>query len=220
MKNIIKYSIIVILIMGLFVVLIDLLVILTSRNRLKKSFKSSDKYDAILVLGCAAWGDEPSPMLQERLDAALDLYEQGITNKIIVSGDHGRKDYDEVNIMKNYLIEEGVESSDIFMDHAGFSTYESIYRARDIFKSKKIIIVSQKYHLYRSVYIAKSLGLDAYGYDKPMMKHSGQLYRDIREIAARDKDFIKCIFKPKPKYLGEEIPITGDGDVTNDKNRR
>ena len=134
-----------------------------------------------------------------------------------MSGDHGRKEYDEVNIMKNYAIEKGVPSEDIFMDHAGFSSYESIYRAKEIFQAKKIIVVTQKYHLYRSLYIAKSLGIEAYGVPSNPRKYAGQLLREAREILARDKDFIKCIYKPLPTYLGETIPVSGDGNLTNDK---
>ena len=133
-----------------------------------------------------------------------------------MSGDHGRAEYDEVNIMKNYAIERGVKSEDIFMDHAGFSTYESIYRAKTIFKAKRIVIVTQKYHLYRALYIAKQLDLEVYGVGADPRQYVGATYREIREILARDKDFIKCIFKPEPTYLGETIPVSGNGDVTND----
>ena len=173
--------------------------------------------DCILVLGAGVWGDEPSPMLRDRILKGVDLYKQGVSQKMIMSGDHGREDYDEVNIMKKYAIDNGVKSEDIFMDHAGFSTYDSIYRAKEIFKSKKILIVTQKYHLYRALYISNKLGLDAYGVSADTVKYSGQLYRDLREILARNKDAIKVIFKPEPTYLGESIPVSGNGDVTNDK---
>ena len=103
------------------------------------------------------------------------------------------------------------------MDHAGFSSYESIYRAKEIFEAKKIVIVTQKYHLYRSLYIANKLGIEAYGVSADLRKYIGQSYREVREILARDKDFVKCIFKPKSTYMGEVIPVNGDGDITNDK---
>ena len=134
-----------------------------------------------------------------------------------MSGDHGREEYDEVNIMKKFAIEKGVPSNDIFMDHAGFATYDSIYRAKEIFKSKKILIVTQEYHLHRALYIANSLGLEAYGVPSNPRKYGGQFFREIREILARNKDFVKCIFKPEPTYLGESIPVSGNGDITNDK---
>ena len=114
-------------------------------------------------------------------------------------------------------IEKGVPSENIFMDHAGFSTYESIYRAKEIFKAKKVVIVTQKYHLYRALYIANQLGLEAYGVGSDPRKYVGATYRELREILARDKDFIKCIFKPEPTYLGETIPVSSNGNATNDK---
>ena len=119
--------------------------------------------------------------------------------------------------MKKFAIEKGVPSEDIFMDHAGFSTYESIYRAKEIFDADNIVIVTQEYHLYRALYIADKLDINAYGINSDPRQYSGQLFREIREILARNKDFINCIIKPKPTYLGESIPVSGDGNVTNDK---
>ncbi len=119
--------------------------------------------------------------------------------------------------MKQVAIDNGIPSADIFMDHAGFSTYDSIYRAKEIFQAQKVIIVTQKYHLYRALYIANQLGLKAYGVAADTRSYAGQSYRELREILARDKDFVKSIFKVKPTYLGEAIPVSGNGDVTNDK---
>lgn len=172
--------------------------------------------DCIIVLGCRVWSDNtPSAMLSDRLKRGVELYKAGAAPKLLMSGDHGREDYDEVNVMRKYAEEEGVDSKDIFTDHAGFSTYETMYRAKEVFKAKKVIIVTQSYHLYRAVYDAKKLGLEAVGvvsYERDY--DSKQPYRDIREIAARCKDFIYCIFKPKPTYLGEVIPINGDGEMS------
>lgn len=175
--------------------------------------------DCILVLGAGIWGDRPSPMLEDRLLQSISLYKNKVAPKIIMSGDHGRKEYDEVNIMKDFAIENGIPSDDIFMDHAGFSTYESIYRAKEIFSAKKIVIVTQEYHLYRALYIANQLGIEAYGVGADPRQYVGATYRELREILARDKDFVKCIFKVKPTYLGKTIPVNGNGDVTNDKDR-
>lgn len=176
--------------------------------------------DAILVLGARVYANgNVSLMLNDRLTTGYELYKKGKAKKIIVSGDHGRKDYDEVNTMKSFLMEKGVPSEDIFMDHAGFSTYESLYRARDIFQVKKVIITSQEYHLMRAVFIARELGLEAYGVaaDKHIY-HGAMMKSELREIAARNKDFLTAkIFKPLPKYLGEVIPVTGDGRATDDK---
>lgn len=173
--------------------------------------------DCILVLGAGIWGNKPSPMLEDRLVQAISLYKNNVSAKIIMSGDHGREEYDEVNIMKDFAIKQGIPSENIFMDHAGFSSYESIYRAKEIFKAKKVVIVTQEYHLYRSLYIANELGIEAYGVGADPRSYTGAIYREIREILARNKDFAKCIFRPKPTYLGNVIPVSGNGDVTNDK---
>jgi vancomycin permeability regulator SanA len=147
----------------------------------------------------------------------LELYEQGIAPKLLMSGDHGREEYDEVNVMKSFVVERGVPSEDVFMDHAGFSTYESVFRAKEIFQTQKIVIVTQGYHLYRAIYIAQALGMDAYGVASDYRAYAGQTLRDLREVLARVKDMATCIFRPSPTYLGEVIPIWGDGDITNDK---
>lgn len=179
--------------------------------------KNIDGADCILILGCGVKPNgQPSDMLADRLKRGTELYNDGCAPKIIMSGDHGRKEYDEVNTMKKIAVESGISSEDVFMDHAGFSTYESIYRAKEIFKAEKIIVVSQEYHLYRALYIAKKLGIEAYGVDSDYHIYRGQAYREIREITARCKDFLKVIEKPEPTYLGESIPVSGNGDLTND----
>lgn len=219
MKKVIKYVIIILVIIILLVLLINLFVRLSTNKQIleKEQYSKLENVDCILVLGAGIWNNSPSPMLEDRLLKAIELYNEGVSSKIIMSGDHGRVDYDEVNTMKNYAIEKGIPSENIFMDHAGFSSYESIYRASKIFEAKKIIIVTQNYHLYRSLYIANSLGIEAYGVGADPRQYGGAMYRELREILARDKDFIKCIFKPEPTYLGETIPVSGNGNITNDK---
>lgn len=175
--------------------------------------------DCILVLGCRVYEDgTPSHMLEDRLRRGVELYRAGAAPKLLMSGDHGQREYDEVGAMKQYAISEGVLSADVFMDHAGFSTYESLYRAKEIFGVEKVIIVTQGYHLYRALHIARALGLEAYGVAADYRSYAGQFMREIREILARNKDVLSTIFLPKPTYLGEKIPISGDGDVTNDEN--
>ena len=218
MKKVLKYGIIVIVVIAIIVLGINLYVRLSTKKQIIKENEYSNlpDVDCIIILGAGIWGDKPSPMLEDRLQEGIKLYQNGISDKIIMSGDHGRKEYDEVNIMKNYAIEKGIPSENIFMDHAGFSTYESIYRAKDIFQAKKVVIVTQKYHLYRALYIANRLGLEAYGVGADPRQYVGAFNREVREILARDKDFIKCIFKPEPTYLGDTIPVSGNGDITND----
>ncbi len=214
MKKVIKYIIIVIIVVILIILGINLYVKFSTNSQIinKDEYAKLTDVDCIIILGAGIWGDKPSPMLEDRLLEGINLY-NSMPNKIIMSGDHSRKEYDEVNIMKQYAIDNEIPSEDIFMDHAGFSTYESIYRAKEIFKAKKVVIVTQKYHLYRALYIANQLGLDAYGVGSDPRKYVGATYRELREILARNKDFIKCIYKPEPTYLGDTIPVSGNGDV-------
>ncbi len=176
-----------------------------------------ENIDCILVLGCGVREDgSPSAMLEDRLKRSVELYGLGASTKLLMSGDHGTEGYDEVATMKRFAIDAGIASKNVFMDHAGFSTYESIYRAKEIFQARRVIIVTQGYHLYRALYIADRLGLEAYGVSSDLRGYRGQTMRDFREVLARVKDCGTCIFKPEPTYLGEAIPVSGNGNVTND----
>ncbi len=175
--------------------------------------------DCILVLGSSVYGNTLAPTVENRVLTGLALYEGGASDRILMSGDHGKKDYDEVNSMKQYCVDKGIEPNVIFLDHAGFSTYDSMYRARDIFGIHKVIIVTQGYHLYRAVYIARALGLEAYGVaaDGPDHSFLSDLRNQVRESLARVKDFVICIIEPESTYLGEAIPISGSAELSDDK---
>lgn len=185
------------------------------------SVKELEDIDCIVVLGCKVQSDgELSHMLNDRMEVGVDVYfaleKEGRPAKLLVSGDHGTEEYNEVYAMKQFAIGQGIESSEIFMDHAGFSTYESIYRAKEIFGAERILIVTQEYHLYRALYIAEAMGIEAWGASADLRNYVGQAKYDAREILARNKDFLTAIFKPEPTYLGEKISLDGNGDVTND----
>lgn len=198
---------------------INLWVTGTVRERIITEEKAAElqNVDCIVVLGCQVRSDgTPSHMLEDRLKRAVSLYGRGAAPKLLMSGDHGTKGYDEVDAMKRYAVEAGIPSEDVFMDHAGFSTYETIYRAKEIFGAKKILVVTQQYHLYRAMYIAQAMDMEVYGVAADYRRYSGQLARDIREVLARAKDFGMTIFWPKPTYLGEAIPISGNGELTHD----
>lgn len=204
----------------IFVFSINAYVKNTASDRILSSQEAANlsDVDCILVLGCQVKDDgTPSDMLRDRLTRGIEVYNLGAASKLLMSGDHGREDYDEVGTMKQYAINEGIASESIFMDHAGFSTYESVYRAKEIFQADKIIIISQDYHLYRALYIAEKLGVEAYGVASDYHTYAGQGMRECREILARCKDWAMCIFKPEPEHLGDEIPVSGNGDLTNDK---
>ena len=209
-----------VLLIGLCVLGVNIFVKSSVSDKIVTVEKAKDmNADCIIVLGAGLRPDgKPTWMLEDRIKVGDELYKNHAAPKIIMSGDHGRESYDEVNAMKKYAKSEGVHSKDIFMDHAGFETYDTMYRARDVFGAKKVIIVTQKYHLYRAMYAAKKLGLDAYGVSATKRKYDNkQWIRDMREWLARVKIFGKCITKPKPKYLGKKIDLKGSGDVTNDK---
>lgn len=218
-KILLSSIIYLVLIIGLLVLIINIYMInITKKYILTEEQASNYNFDCITVLGASVKSDgTPSMMLKDRLDQALVLYFDGISNKILMSGDHAYNDYDEVNTMKNYAINKGTPSSDIFMDHAGLNTYDSMYRLKNIYEVNRTIIVTQDYHLYRAIYIARELGLDAYGVASNPREYYGQFYRDVREILARVKDYFQVIFKPKSKYTGPTIPVIGNGDITNDK---
>ncbi len=193
-------------------------------NSTKKQILSEEEaatledVDCIVVLGCQVKSDgTPSHMLEDRLKRGVALYNLGAAPKLLMSGDHGTQGYDEVDAMKRYAFDAGIPSEDIFMDHAGFSTYETVYRAKEIFGADKVLIVTQTYHLYRALYIAQALGMEAYGVSSEYRQYSGQFHRDIREILARVKDFGMSILKPLPTYMGEAIPISGSGELTHDE---
>lgn len=220
-----KKAIALLLLLGFMVVQIPILMNaymyeFSSRYFLTVEEASQETFDCVLVLGAGVWGENPSHMLEERLNKGIEVYNTGCTDRILMSGDHGRTEYDEVNVMKSFAVEKGAMGEEVFMDHAGFSTYESMYRAKEIFQVKKVVIVTQKYHLYRAVYNARKLGIDAYGvaadgqynYSLPV-----RTYNNSREALARCKDIIWCIFKPEPTYLGEAIPISSSGVLTDDK---
>ena len=210
------YLLILGLLGGLLVFGVNGYVVLSTKKQILDPAGELPEADCILVLGCYVnEKGEPSAMLTDRLRRGLELYDAGAAPKLLMSGDHGQHTYDEVNAMKTYALNAGVPSEDIFLDHAGFSTYESIYRLKAVFGAKKVIIVSQKYHLHRALQIANAFGLEAYGVAADYRTYSGQTYRDLREILARDKDFVKSIFKPKPTFTGDPIPIFGDGNLTN-----
>lgn len=192
---------------GIFLIIgINLYVMAVTSGKIltEEEVTRKDSIDCILVLGAGVKADgTPSLMLKDRLDKTVELYELGVSDKILVSGDHRSQYYDEVNTMKNYLVEHGIPSECIYMDHSGLSTYDSMYRAVNVFGVKSAVVVTQKYHMYRALYVADSMGIDAYGVCAKEVRYNGQTYRDLREVAARVKDVGYCIIKPKAEVMDE-----------------
>ncbi len=171
-----------------------------------------------LVLGAMVWEDgELSHILLDRVNTGIELYKQKKVNKLLFSGDHGRKKYDEVNAMKKYAISKGVSVEDIFLDHAGFRTYDSIYRAKNIFNIKSMIIVTQSFHLNRAVYTAREVGVSAIGFPSDKRIYIHHYVNHIREFLARVNAYLDLhLLTKKPKILGPKIDITGSGVITHD----
>ncbi len=212
MKKLIVFGIVIIGIL----LLMNGIVVMSTKGQIVNDDYSFKEIDCVLVLGAGIRGSEPSPMLKDRLDVAISLYNKGI-KKILVSGDHQGDDYNEVKVMKEYLINNNVNTEDIFIDHYGVSTYDSVYRLRPIFNVNKVIIVSQEYHLYRALFIANRLEYQAYGVSADKTRYSGQEGRDVREFFARIKDMVKSIVNPGSKYLGESYQISGNGNRTDER---
>lgn len=176
--------------------------------------------DAIVVLGAGVKSDGvPSDILADRLETSLEVYKANLGKTFILSGDHGREEYNEVRAMKDYIMKDNIDEKIIFMDHAGFSTYDTIYRAKEIFKVDKAVIVTNEYHLPRALYIARKLGIEAYGVKSDLREYQLMDSYKKREILAQLKDFIYInIVKPEPKFLGDSIPVnSSDGRVTEDE---
>ena len=198
--------------------LINIGMILAARKYVYSNISEIPSRTAVLVLGSQTHGTRLSPVLEDRVKAGISIMERQKGEKLLLSGDHGKLYYDEVTAMRLYVLANApaIREEDIFMDHAGFSTWDSMYRARDVFEVKDMLIVTQKFHISRAVCMARSLGLDAVGYGVDQDRFRGRSLRSwhLREYLARVKAFYSIVFKPKPRYLGDKIPITGDGRAT------
>lgn len=204
---------------GVLVLTINLVVVSNANKYILDKDTAMPEVEAIIIPGAYVTpSGNVSDILKDRLDTALELLQNNKKLKIIVSGDHGRTSYDEVNAMRKYLESKGVDTANIFMDHAGFSTYDSIYRAKEIFEVNKAIIVTQDYHLKRAVYLARKKGIEAFGVPADKHKYVDIVQYKARESLARCKDFFLVnVFKSKPKFLGEKIPVmSSDSKLTHD----
>lgn len=207
------------LLLVMLLLAINLLMYGTVRNRILDVDNVAvleEEFDCILVLGAAVKADgTPSSMLEDRLEVGIELYFAGASERLLMSGDHMRREYNEVGAMKRHATDAGVPSKVIFLDHAGLSTYESLWRAKELYGVKNVLIVTQEYHLYRALFVAQELGMNAYGIPADLRPYRGQIIRDAREIAARAKDFVFAKWKPEPTYIGDPVDLAGDGDSTN-----
>lgn len=201
----------------LFVVGVNAAIILGTRGEIvDEASAASFDADAVVVLGASVMPDgTPSDILKSRLDQGIALYFAGAAPKIIVSGDNGTDSYNECWAMKRYAISRGVPSEDVFCDHAGFSTYETMYRAHHVFGAERVVIATQTYHLYRAIFDAKGVGMEAVGVSDDDRAYVSQHWYDLREIPARTKDFLQVLFSVPSTFVGDPISLDQSGDVTN-----
>ncbi len=171
--------------------------------------------DCIIVLGAQVIGNrKPSPMLQDRLDGAVELYRARVSKRIIVSGDHREDNYNEPRVMYKYLIEQGIPDEAIFMDHFGLDTYDTIYRAIHVFKVQTAVIATQRFHLQRALYIGDKLGLNCTGYATDPRFYASEIYMFFREMGARLKAVYEVKTEAPPGRMSPPVPISGDGRDT------
>ena len=200
------------------VLLVPNAIVLLGGRGATEEVDETPRAQAALVLGAQVYADgRPSIMLADRVTAAAELYEAGRVDKLLLSGDHGRVQYDEVATMKRILLGRGIPAEDIFTDHAGFDTWDSAQRAKRVFDVDSVVVVTQRFHMARALYDARHAGLEATGYvaDKRQYgKIMGKLR--LREAAARVKTLGDVVTGADPHFLGPVIPITGDGRTSWD----
>jgi SanA protein len=216
-KTISKLIVLFTVVLIAFLITVNFIIVRKSREYLYDKVTDVPRCYTAIVLGAkVSQSGAPSDFLQDRLDAAIELYKNKKINRLLLSGDHGQHNYDEVNNMKNYLLKHGISTADIFLDHAGFDTYNSMVRAREIFQVDSAIIVSQRFHLSRAIYIARKKGVEAYGIVADRRNYASLKILKFRELLANMKAFAEVTLNKKPKFLGANIPITGDSKLSYD----
>lgn len=180
------------------------------------SLANLPKTKVVIIFGAGINGDKPSRYLKDRLDAGIALYKSNKVDKILLSGDNGRDEHDELTVMKFYCYENGVDTNKIYIDYAGFDSYSTMYRAKHIFKVDTAILVSQKYHLNRCVYLGDKLGIKSYGYSANRGVYPGYKYYLFREKLSITKSVFDVLRDRKPKYLGETVDINGKSNYTKE----
>ena len=186
-------------------------------DEVEQAASQGETYDCILVLGASMLpSGEPSTILKDRLDVAVELYKAGVTPKIVMSGDNeSDATYNEVVNMKKYAVNQGVPSEDIFCDHAGIDTYDSMYRARFVFDPHSMVVVTQTYHMYRALFDAHSFNIDAIGVTSDLHSYEKQAYFDIREVGARVSDMINVATNAEAAFKSAPVSPDSSGDATD-----
>jgi vancomycin permeability regulator SanA len=187
------FCLIIVILIGVSVLAISFAMADVTEESISDISDISGNYDCILVLGAGLQSDgSPSHMLEDRLKTAIEAFNKIDADVMLMSGDRSGDTYDEPAAMVKYATENGISPDDIIVDNEGFSTYESIIRAKEVYGFDRIIVVTQEYHLHRALYIADKNGVEAVGVSADLRTYRGQFVRDVREILARAKDFFQC----------------------------
>lgn len=169
-----------------------------------------------IIFGAGINNNKPSKYLKDRLDAGIELYKNNKIDKILLSGDNGSDEHDELTVMKLYCYQHGVDTNKIYLDYAGFDSYSTLYRSKYIFNIDTAILVSQKYHLNRCINIGNKLGVKSYGFAADKGTYQGYKYASFREYFALVKSTIDLMIGRKPHFLGEKININGPSNYTKE----
>ncbi|PUV24998.1 SanA/YdcF family protein [Sphingobacterium athyrii] len=219
MKKIKKFllSFIILCLIALFVVLVtNSNVTAETENLIFTELKDVPKTKVAIIFGAGINGDQPSRYLKDRLDAGISLYKNNKVDKILLSGDNGRDEYDELTVMKLYCQKNGVDTTKIYIDYAGFDSYSTMYRAKHVFYVDTAILVSQKYHLNRCIYLGDKLGIKSFGYSADRGVYPGYKYYASREKLSVSKAVLDVIRNRRPKYLGEPVDINRESNYTKE----
>ena len=219
MKKYLKILFYITIIGLIAIVSVNLYVKSATKKHVYNSMKRFPKNDVGIIFGAGINGDQPSKYLKDRLDAGILLYKAKRINKILLSGDNGRDEHDELTVMKNYCFKHGVDTSKIFIDYAGFDTYSTMYRAKHIFKIKKATLISQRYHLNRAIYIGQELGIKSVGYSANSGEYLGYKYVTTREYLSVFKAFFDVLRDRDPHFLGNTIDINGVSNYSKEDKR-
>nr|WP_294926030.1 ElyC/SanA/YdcF family protein [uncultured Flavobacterium sp.] len=219
MKKYFKIALYVSIILLILIVAVNSHVKSSTKRDIHYSLRKFPKNDVGIIFGAGINGDQPSKYLKDRLDAGIFLYKAKRINKILLSGDNGSNEYDELTVMKNYCFKHGVDTTKIFIDYAGFDTYSTMYRAKHIFKIKKATLISQKYHLNRAVYIGQKLGIKSAGYSANKGEYNGYKYVCFREYLSTFKSFFDVLRNREPHFSGNPIDINGVSNYSKEDKR-
>ncbi|OXA92105.1 SanA/YdcF family protein [Flavobacterium hercynium] len=219
MKKYLKIAFYVIVIVVIAIIGVNSTVKNSTKKHIYYSLKKFPKNDVGIIFGAGIKGNEPGKYLKDRLDAGILLYKSHRINKILLSGDNGRDEYDELTVMKNYCARNGVDTTKIFIDYAGFDTYSTMYRAKHIFNIKRATLITQEYHLNRALYIGQELGIKSVGYSANKGEYPGYKYVRFREVLSTFKSFLDVFRNREPRFLGNKININGESNYSKEDKR-